>query len=593
MNSNSTLTNALPIVAAAYGRKFGVQIAIGGNEAKTNGKVIQIPAVADTAKSLAYGYLAHEAGHVRFTDFTLSRHTQPLGRFVEGILEDVRIENAMIRIYPGTRTTLDSVMDALIADNTLVPVNAQADPVEIFGNGLLHLSRHRYRHQKALRTHAKQADKVMRRVLGTRFVHRLHGLLTEIPTLASTTDSMALARKIVSLVEEEAQNPTPHPTTSEDDKHSEDDDQEHEQSAQGSEGEESEAENQEGEGADDGADGTESDTDNPQGEDIDDGSGGEQQSTENPAQSTENPAQGAESQTSDAQPVGSDIKNALQSALNATEEELPEDVFATVAETLSAESISSPTLLPTKEHYVGNPHVGRTALQRVKIHSSKLTARLQGLVQARTLTRHRTVQRGRDLSPARLHRAGVGDPRIFRTKNDKVAPNTALHLLVDLSGSMAGGQDRIALDAAMALALALEPINHVSRAVSAFPGLRGQDQNVTAILGHGERVASRAGAFVQDARGGTPMTGALWFGAADLLSRSEDRKVLLTLTDGAPNDVLSAKDLVTRATQAGIECIGVGIGVYVGRLFPVAVRIDDIADLKNELFKVAEKLLLR
>ncbi|MFB1489324.1 MULTISPECIES: VWA domain-containing protein [unclassified Thiocapsa] len=549
MNRNSTLTNALPIVAAAYGRKFGVQISIGGNEAMTNGKSIQLPAVADTVKNLAYGYLAHESGHIRFTNFELARHSQPIGRFVEGVLEDVRIENAMIRIYPGTQSTLDSVFESLIGDGTISPVSDQIGAPEILCNGLLHLTRYRFRKQTALRNHAKQADQVMRRVLGARFVHRLHGLLTEIPTLQSTSDSMALARKIVALVEEESNDPSPQPTPEkEDDNPPDDDDQEHEQPAQRSAGEE---------------------------------------------QSTENPAQGSESQTSGAQPVVAEITTALQSALNATEEELPEDVFQVVAETLGAESLSSPTLLPTIEPFTGNPLVGRIALQRVTIHSAKLTARLQGLVQAHTQTRHRTVQRGRKLSPNHLHRAGVGDPRIFEVREHKVAPNTALHLLVDLSGSMSDGQDRIALDAAMALSLALEPIRGVSRAVSAFPGLHGQDQNVTAILSHGERVATRAGAFVQYARGGTPMTGALWFAAADLLARAEDRRVLLTLTDGAPNDMRSAKDLVNRATQAGIEIIGIGIGVSVSRLFPVAVRIDDIADLKTALFGIAEKLLLK
>ena len=140
-----------------------------------------------------------------------------------------------------------------------------------------------------------------------------------------------------------------------------------------------------------------------------------------------------------------------------------------------------------------------------------------------------------------------------RIKDQRQAPNTALHLLVDLSGSMARGQDCIALDAAMALALALEPIQGVSTAVSAFPSTQGQDTQVTRLLGHTERVASHAGAFVQRARGGTPMTGALWYAAADLLARTEDRKVLLTLTDGVPNDVPSALDLINRAAQAGIE----------------------------------------
>ena len=229
----------------------------------------------------------------------------------------------------------------------------------------------------------------------------------------------------------------------------------------------------------------------------------------------------------------------------------------------------------------------------MRVHSAKLTARLQGLVQAHTLTKCRTVRRGRALHPAHLHRVAVGDSRVFVRREQKIAPNTALHLLVDLSGSMCGGQDSIALDAAMALALALEPISGVSRAVTAFPSLQGRDDQVTRLLSHGDRAGARAGAFVQRGRGSTPMTGALWYAAADLLSRNEERKVILALTDGDPDDWTCARDLVERAVVAGIELIGIGIQHDVGRLFPVAIQIQSIVDLKAELFRVAERLLLR
>ena len=89
------------------------------------------------------------------------------------------------------------------------------------------------------------------------------------------------------------------------------------------------------------------------------------------------------------------------------------------------------------------------------------------------------------------------------------------------------------------------------------------------------------------------MTGALWYAAADLVSRREARKVLITLTDGQPDDRASAADLVARATASGLEMIGVGIANGVEWLFPVAIRIDAIADLKQALFGVAERLLIR
>jgi hypothetical protein len=68
--------------------------------------------------------------------------------------------------------------------------------------------------------------------------------------------------------------------------------------------------------------------------------------------------------------------------------------------------------------------------------------------------------------------------------------------------------------------------------------------------------------------------------------------VLITLTDGIPNDFPSALDLVQRASSSGIELIGIGIQTDVSALFPVAIRIDDIVDLKRELFRIAERLLL-
>jgi len=68
-----TLQNALPIVAAALGRKFGVAVGVGGHEACTDGQRIQIPDVTDdpASRDLAWGYLAHEAAHVRYTDFAV------------------------------------------------------------------------------------------------------------------------------------------------------------------------------------------------------------------------------------------------------------------------------------------------------------------------------------------------------------------------------------------------------------------------------------------------------------------------------------------------------------------------------------------
>lgn len=570
MNLN-TLTQALPIVAAAYGRKLNVPVHVGGDQASTNGQVIRIPQIGDNpeACSLAYGYLAHEAGHIRFTDFNLPRNPNPLGHFLEGVLEDVRIETAIIRAYPGTRHTLDAVIDRLIADRSMTPVSETDTPAQLLGNGLLALARHRYRNQNALAAHAAQADRSMRSVFGPRFVHRLAGLMAQIPSLKDTAASMDLAKRMLALMEDEATSPQPQPQPQPSEPEAQDDDTES------------------GDDTQPGSDSTKDSEQDGDDQAPQDGESGSGKGAEESGEDQEGP--GTPGAGPAAEQVGS---QALAQALNASSGDLPGDLFEAVAETLSAEATLSPTLLPTLETFAGNPRQGQVAIKRVRTHSASLTARLQGLVQAHNLTRVRTTRRGRALSPAHLHRAGVGDPRIFRVKDHRSAPNTALHLLIDLSGSMAGAKAQLALDAAMALALALEPISGVTSAVSAFPGISGYDERLTGILAHGQPVAARAGAFVQGARGGTPMTGALWYGAADLLARPEPRKVLLTLTDGVPNHFSSALDLVTRASAAGIECIGIGIQTDVDGLFPTAIRIQAMTDLKAELFRIAQSLLL-
>ena len=68
-----TLRSALPIVAAALGRKLGVAVRVGGADgAKTDGGVIVLPDLPDgdsALRAVTWGYLAHEAAHVRHTDF--------------------------------------------------------------------------------------------------------------------------------------------------------------------------------------------------------------------------------------------------------------------------------------------------------------------------------------------------------------------------------------------------------------------------------------------------------------------------------------------------------------------------------------------
>ncbi|MEA1048397.1 VWA domain-containing protein [Lamprobacter modestohalophilus] len=597
---NSAFTKALPIVAAAYGRRFGVQVKVGGDTACTNGRIIQIPTLVDEpiAKTLAWGYLAHESGHIKHTDFsvwpTASQHSA-LIRTVTNILEDVRIEKAMLRDYPGTRQTLDAVLEWMLAKGQISAPQASESPPTVFANSLLVLARYRYRQQPMLAEAARQAELVLRQVFPARFVHRLFRLMTAIPSLSSTAESLALAERIVALMTAEASSaseaasptsPQTEPAAASSEPQTEPAEPGPEPSTEADKGNTA-VDTEPGQADEPGATEPDGDTQAEMESDTADQAEGQ-----GPGLGSVSDA-GDEAETTLSPEISSDgADGALAQTLAADDDDFPEDVFTRLAEILQTHSEHSPTLMPTLEQGNGPQDQGQALLTQVRSQSTGLTTRLQALVESHTRARTRITRRGLHLSGRLLHRAGVGDARLFRHLDQRRAPNTALHLLVDLSSSMLYGQDRLALEAAMSLALALEPIRGVTRAVTAFPDRQGRDTQVTQLLAHGQRVAAHAGAFVREGRGSTPMTGALWFAAADLLARPEPRKVLLTLTDGEPDHMESTRKVIQQASGAGIEVIGVGIAYDVSGLFPLAIRIGTIAELKPALFSIAEQLLL-
>ena len=248
-----------------------------------------------------------------------------------------------------------------------------------------------------------------------------------------------------------------------------------------------------------------------------------------------------------------------------------------------------------------NERAGLKLFTKVQSESVKIRAALQGLVQSQTMQRTRHANRGRRIDGKRLHHLSLGDTQVFQRGVVKASPNTAIHLLLDKSESMSyplvdrqgnpmGSRLPIALEASLALALALEGLSGVNPGITAFPG--GHDESVYRLLEHGQRVRSRAGAFPLFASGSTPMTEAIWFGAASLLRCREPRKVLMVMTDGQPNDTLSTLEILQRCRDSGIETVGIGLGIDVSHLFPVAIAIHELQELRTQLFELSKSVLL-
>ncbi len=140
--------------------------------------------------------------------------------------------------------------------------------------------------------------------------------------------------------------------------------------------------------------------------------------------------------------------------------------------------------------------------------SRALRTKLQGLLQSQILRRSSPSRHGK-LCGHGLYRIAVHAPRLF-LKNDSVTGiDTAVHILLDISGSMTS-RIELACAACYSVALALAAIPDISVGVSAFPADYEEDVTATVspLLRHGERVVN---SFAVEAHRSTPMTEALWW----------------------------------------------------------------------------------
>ncbi|MDP2203333.1 MAG: VWA domain-containing protein [Methylicorpusculum sp.] len=601
--NNQNLNNAFPIVAAALGNKFGVKVSVGGDDAYTNGDSIHLPALdtEDTnIQDIAWGYLAHEAAHVRFTDFGEFRNaaTNPLRKNIVNILEDIRIEKSMQDPYPGTKRTTEKVVEYLVKTGGFGFVTKDQDPhpAKVLSQFMLFRLRHDILGQKALASFADSAEALLEESFPVGAVTRLFGLLSDVPHLNETRDCVRLADQILRMIQEEQEK-------AEEQAKQQTQQQPSQQSPSNSGGQSDPSDD----AIDDQSDDLSSDTDDSQQDQQSqpDNANG-QSDTSDPADdnSDQQSGQGATSSHSGADDPSQDaeqLAQILSSLLSASQDDLPDDLFEAVQELLGNQprnSYDSDIHLPLAMEPARNPSIGNAILNRALSESGKIRASLQGLIQSSRYERPINKRSGNRIDGRKLVRLSQGDSRVFERRTHKQAPNTALHLLVDASGSMnrcislnsSITLADLAMDSAVALALALEGISGVNPAITRFPD--EYTDNVNPLLKHGQKVRPNASVFSAITNGGTPLHTAIWYAAASVMATKEDRKVIMVLTDGEPDDSDAAKSVIRRCQATGIELVGVGICIDTRHLFDHSICINNVSDLRSELFRISKDLLL-
>jgi len=548
---NHPLKNALPIVAAAYGEKFGVKVLIQGQDAFTDGERIVIPTANPDDphyQQIAWGYLAHEAAHIRHTNFDMVQKasSKPIRKALLNIIEDVRIENELAKDYPGTRRSISQVIEYMV-DTQQMCVPEQLEPASNLQAWLLFRLRCHFLGQKALTPLYQAVDERVRQLFPAAAMSRLSAMLTAVPSLASTGEVLKLVDAIVAMLEEESRPPQ---------------------------------------------DESDADSGNDIGQAASNDSSSDSQTPE-----TDSSATGDAAETGDSD--NSAQADNLRRALEASAAQFEPDTFAQVAEVLSEQAEGHQGVTPLSLPQAEQAMLGDEAILTLSAsESAQIRARLRGMVQSSQDYRNHVKRHGLRVATHRLAASQAGESRLFIQRQPRIAPNAAVHLLVDISGSMGkpiGEGNRkyfhVANEAALALAMALEGIPGVVPAVSYFPGIH---QEVSIALLPKQSVRHRAACFDQKPRGCTPMAQAMWFAANSLLAQKQKRKLMIVLTDGDPDDWAATHDIVDRCRRSGFELLGIGIQTRsVEKFFPQSIVINDVKDLKRELFEVTQQLLIQ
>lgn len=185
-----------------------------------------------------------------------------------------------------------------------------------------------------------------------------------------------------------------------------------------------------------------------------------------------------------------------------------------------------------------------------------LYGRLADVLQTMTLVRHSTGMCGARLDAHVLHRTSVGDGRIFSKKVQRLWRVTEVALLFDASGSMSLTEYGKSNNNEMAQCMALGCL----KALRALPGVKS---SLSGFSNGKMFVMSDYGSPVHEvilsAVGNTPLGASLIELTSQFSDGPDVRRIILFFTDGFPDNVGSVTMALNLAKRSGIEVYGIGL----------------------------------
>lgn len=608
---------SLPILAVAFGESQGIKVMIGGDDATTDGQRILLPTLptecTDTLRTLAMGYLMHETGHIVETSIPVFGMCQsPLEKEMLNVIEDVRMEAARIATYPGARRTLADLAEHIDREGgfgTEDRIESGIHPAQTIAYWLLTRLRTEVLGQDLAQT-ASRYDAKMRALVGDAGMVRLEALRDQVYQLTSTSEALGLARRFIGLLGDLSQEQPPESPSAQQSESDAEDDGEAGDGAAGGGGQDRgdpDADSQPdaggsgGDGDGDSAEGSDAGSQAPQdggATSQGDGSSAADQATD--GQASEGAGHGGNGHGQSAQADGSKSpdRQALRQALEAGEGDIQStDVGRIAAEQLRQQATQEVEGEVTRTHQQPvfrdmldverparseAPNFGQTLAS-----SAQLRARLASAMEAQVHKRDVLRMSGRRVDGGATHRLFT-DGRIFKRDRKVVQVNTAVMVLMDVSGSMAAqGRIEEARKATLALSAGIHQIHGCKVAAAAFPA-------IVVLKEFDEHPRPVSGRYEIHPRGSTPMAEAMIWAATQLAQRREERKMLMIATDGDPDDANSVLELTRLYAKSGVEVIGVGIQHQaVSRLFEKHVVVNSLNDLPGAMFNLLKGSMRR
>ena len=224
---SDTQLGAAHLVAAALGRALGIRVVIANvPTACTDGNTIYLPPLPVTVSTqliaMLWGFIHHEAGHCRHSDFSvlqdLASEQDALLLNLARVFEDIRMERAHIALYPGAHRILCELVEVLVKIGFFKPPDPDHSPASLAVGLILKSLRSSLLGQTALSEQAQLHRELVEQALGRGSVIRLLAICQEVCDARSSEDALNLAYRVREYLEEEQKKadepPPPSPEAS-------------------------------------------------------------------------------------------------------------------------------------------------------------------------------------------------------------------------------------------------------------------------------------------------------------------------------------------------------------------------------------------